>query len=464
LFLNDIYSFLFWNGYTFTQIYGIRFYEFLQRSRRRALCGTALPDGFVMRAPLLSSGLVMPQTMPAPIWADAPITLTAEAALTPNLTEELRVDLLVAEDAQVAQGQPVLRLRASPNIMLVAPMAGRVARIEFLPGHRLSQLVFFQDDHHNRHAFDVKSAALPSVLQAAGLWRAFRSRPFGRMPRAQETPAAIFVMGIDTTPDAPPPWAAIAGREDDFSRGLAALAAFSAKLFLCEPAHQPCPVKPPANVTRLPVAPIHPHGLAGWQIHRHFPATPSAPVWEVHAEDVADIGALLATGYLPATRLVGLGGDALRGPAALRCQQGADLRGLSQHLLRPGPHEVLSGSILTGQSAHWLGVHDRQATFQTLRANSKSPHWFAAALERAARHAPIIPSAALDQSFGGAVPAAALIRALATCDTEGFIRLGGLSLLPQDVALADYATGARPRLAAQVQAVLHKIAAEEDAL
>ncbi|WP_082224083.1 hypothetical protein [Pseudorhodobacter wandonensis] len=417
-----------------------------------------------MRFSPLSSGLILPPSGAAPAQTTATENLTAEAALTPAPNEELRVDLLVAEDAKVAQGQPVLRLRSAPDIVLVAPMAGRVARVDLRPGRRLSQVVFFQDDHCNRHAFDTKSPALPALLQASGLWRSICSRPFGRMPRATESPAAIFVMGIDTTPDAPPPWAAIAGREDDFSRGLAALTAFPAKLFLCEPAHQPSPIQPPATFTRLPIRPIHPQGLAGWQIHRHFPATPSAPVWEIHAEDVADIGGLLATGYLPATRLVSLSGDALRAPAMMHCQKGADLRGLGQSLLRPGPHEVLSGSILTGLPAHWLGVHDRQATFPTLRATTKPPHWFAAALERAARHAPIIPSAALDQSLGGAVPAAALIRALATADTEGFTRLGGLSLLAEDVALADYATGARPRLATQLRAILHKIAAEEDAL
>lgn len=417
-----------------------------------------------MRTSLFSSGLVLPQAWSAPSWGDASVTLTAEAALTPNQNEELRVDLLVAEDAQVAQGQPVLRLRSAPDIVLVAPMAGRVARVDLLPGHRLSQVVLFQDDHNNRHAYNTNSHALPVLLQSSGLWRAITSRPFGRMPRATETPAAIFVMGVDTTPDAPPPWAAIAGREEDFSRGLAALAHLPAKLFLCEPVDQPCLTDLPNTLTRLSIKPIHPQGLAGWQIHRHFPATPTAPVWEIHAEDVADIGTLLRTSYLPGTRLVSITGDALRAPRSVRCQHGADLRGLSQALVRPGPHEVLSGSILTGRPAHWLGPHDRQATLLARPAATKSPHWFAAALERAARHAPIIPSAALDQSVGGALPAAALIRALATADTEGFIRLGGLSLTAQDLALADYATGARPRLATQLRAILHKIAAEEDAL
>lgn len=428
-----------------------------------------LIDGEKMFASLLSSGLVLPHSGRQSAHAEARTHLTVEAAVTPDIREELRVDLLVEEDAKVAQGQPLIRLRAAPDIALVAPMAGRVARIDLHPGHRLSQLVIFHEEGGDRHAFDTRGAAsggaeLRALLQASGLWRAFRSRPFGRMPRADETPAAIFVMAVDSKPDAPAPLTALAAREQDFSRGLDALSRISdAKLFLCEPEGQRLPGQVPASVTRLRVGATHPQGLAGLLVHRHFPARTDAPVWDIHAEDLADLGALLATGYLPETRLVAITGDALRDSALVRCQPGANLRGLSQSLARPGPHDVLSGSILDGCSAHWLGPRERQVTVLERISGPDARHWFRAALERAARHAPIIPTAALDQALGGALPAAALVRALASGDTETFTQLGGLSFVEEDLALADYATGARPRLATQLCAILTRIAAEEDA-
>lgn len=398
---------------------------------------------------------------------DAKIQLTIEAAVIPGRGEELRVDILVAEDAMVAQGQPLMRLRTVPGMALVAPMAGRVARIDLLPGHSLSQVVLFLEDGAGRHAFktadaEADASTLRDLLQATGLWRAFRSRPFGRMPRADETPAAIFIMGIDSKPGAPQPWLAIKGQEEDFSRGLAALTQLSpTKMFLCEPDTAPCPVQVPASIKRLQIRPLHPQGLAGVQIHDHLPARAEAPVWDIPAEDVAGIGALLQSGYVPQTRLVSITGDALRESSLLRCQMGASLRGLSQHLVRPGPHDVLSGSMLDGQPAHWLAPRDRQVTLHARAAQPAGKHWFTAALERAARHAPIIPTAALDQAFGGALPSASLVRALATGDAESFTQLGGLSLLEEDVALADYATGSRPRLAMQLRALLTQIAAEK---
>jgi Na+-transporting NADH:ubiquinone oxidoreductase subunit A len=421
-------------------------------------------DGKMLFAPTRTAGLVLPSYGPVFGMGDAKVHLTVEAAVTPDTGENLRVDLLVAEDALVAQGQPLIRLRTAPSVVMVAPMAGRVARIDLHPGQRLSQLVLFLENGAGRHVFDTVGAKTDAraLLQACGLWRAFRSRPFGRMPTENETPAAIFIMGIDSKPGAPPPWQAIAGQEEDFGRGLGALAQLStAKLFMCEPDNHPCPVQVPAAVNRLQTRPIHPQGLAGFQIHHHFPARATAPVWDIHAEDVAGIGAFLETGCVPETRLVSITGDALRENSLVRCQTGANLRGLSQHLVRPGPHDVLSGAMLDGVPAHWLAPRDRQVTLHTRAAKPTGQHWFTAALERAARHAPIIPTAALDQAFGGALPAAALVRALATGDAESFTQLGGLSLLEEDVALADYATGARPRLATQLRALLTQIEVTE---
>lgn len=407
-----------------------------------------------------SAGLILPQPrLPDP--ADPVATeLTVEAAVQPAPGETLRVELLVTEDAEVAQGQPLMRLKTAPGIALVAPMAARVARIDLQPGRRLSQLVLFHEAGGARHAFDTRGAEgdparLRALLQDSGLWRMIRSRPFGRMPAPDEAPAAILVMGRDTRPGAPDPALAVKGREEDLARGLSALASLTAGPLLYAGPGAPAPARPIAT------GPLHPQGLAGPLLHRHFPARTGAPVWDLTAEDAADIGALLATGFLPPTRLIAITGEALRSPALVRCQPGADLRGLTRARVLPGPHDLLSGSALDGRPALWLGSRDRQVTALPRAQRPAGRHWFRAALDRAARHAPIIPTAALDQALGGDLPAAALVRALAAGDAEGLIRLGGLSLLEEDLALADYATGSDQRLARQLRALLDRIAAEE---
>lgn len=420
-----------------------------------------------MFGPLFSAGLILPFSAPPSAQTDT--HLTDEAALIPDHGEALRVELLVTEGVTVAQGQPLMRLRDTPEIAMVAPMAGQVARVEMRPGRQLSQVVLFHDVGGGRHRFDTAVAAdgpdgLRVLLQKSGVWRSFRSRPFGRAPRAGELPAAIFVMGVDSRPDAAAPMLALAGREEDLERGLAALAGLAqTSLFFCEPRGGRYGGRVPSQIARIQAGTTHPQGLAGHLIHRHFPARIAVPIWDIAAEDVADLGTLLATGYLPATRLVAVAGDALRETRFVRCQPGADLRGLTQSLVRPGPHDLLSGPILEGRAARWLGPRDRQVTVLSRAVQSRTRHWFGAALAQAAIGIPIIPTAALEQAMGGgAFPAAALIRALATGDAETFTRLGGLSLVEEDLALADYATGARPRLANQLRAMLTRIAEEED--
>lgn len=398
--------------------------------------------------------------------------ITDQCALFAQPDDDFRVEVLVARGARVAQGMPVLRSRRHPELTLVAPVAGEVAAIDLGPGRRLSRVLFFHVPEAGRHQHDVAAAgggdaaAVRALLLSAALWPSFRSRPFGRIPAPGETPAAIFVMALDTRPDAPSPRLALDGREEDLATGLRALAGLTeGPVVVCQ--DQGPDIGGTAGLgVRChirKVAPIHPHGLAGFQLAACHPAGPGHTVWDIHAEDVAGIGALLRTGLVPETRLVSVAGSALRERRLVRCQPGADLRALSYDLARPGPHRLLSGSMLDGVESRWLGRWHRQVTGIAEASRDDRLHWFSAALRRARRPLPIIPTAALDQAFGGVLPAAPLVRAIASNDAETATRLGALSLTEEDMALADYVTGASPRLSAMLRGMLDRIAAEEAA-
>ncbi len=394
-----------------------------------------------------------------------------EAALTADEGDDLRVTVLAEEGSLVEQGAPVLSLRHQPEIVFTAPMAGRIAEVKLAPGRRLSEMRFFREDGAGRHAFDTAAAQssdtdLRTLLQSSGMWRAFRSRPFGRLPATGETPAAIFVMGLDTGPGAPDPRRAVAGREEQLARGMRELLRLSGgPVHLCTArGSAPLPgIDPHERLRTVEVAPVHPWGLAGFLIHRHFPAGPERPVWDIHLEDVADIGGLLATRLVAETRLVSVSGPACTEARLARCQPGADLRSLSYGRVVPGPHVICSGSALEGRRARWLGARDRQVTVLHATPGPSKRNWFGAALTRAARPTPLIPTAALEHAFGGALPASLLLRALAAGDRETAVNLGALSLVAEDLALADYVTGAEPRFSALHSALLDDIAIEEAA-
>jgi Na+-transporting NADH:ubiquinone oxidoreductase subunit A len=422
---------------------------------------------------VLSDGLDVRVVSPPSATGPTQTLITEEAAVTARPKDDFRVEPLVEEGALVAQGMPVLASRRNPAFMVTAPMPGRVAAIRLGPGHRLSSVLFFHEADAGRHEHHTAAAnraddpgALREVLLASGLWRLFRTRPFGHVPLPADRPAAIFVMGLDTRPLAPSPRAAVEGQREAVAQGLHALTRLTeGPVFLCQDRGAPLvEARTASGRIRIVTAPrTHPHGLAGYQIHRHRPASVAHPVWDIHIEDAAAIGALLATGLVPETRLVSVAGPALREAREVRCQPGADLRQLSHGLIRPGPHTVLTGSALDGSEAHWLGGRDRQATVIESAHRPDRPHWFQAALARASRPKPLIPTAAIDQALGGALPAMPFLRALASGDAETFTRLGGLSLLEEDVALVDYVTRAEPSTRALLAAMLDRVATEEAA-
>ncbi|MHA6326820.1 Na(+)-translocating NADH-quinone reductase subunit A [Roseivivax sp. CAU 1753] len=381
---------------------------------------------------------------------------------------DLRLDLEVAEDDLVAEGAPVARLRHAPDIRLVAPMAARVARIRLAPGHRLGEIVLFREAggdtvRHETQAAGTAQEALVRLMQHAGFWPRLRRRPYGGMPAAAERPGAIIVMACDTRPFAPDPRHDVADRPEALGRGLAALALLTdGPVFLCQDAARPLmrPEDTGPRVTHVPVGRYHPQGLAGIRLHDLCPATDARPVWDLHAGDVADLGVLLDTGALPQTLVVSVAGPALTGSRLLRCQIGADIRGLSYGATRPGPHVVLAGSPLEGRRVQWLRPRDRQVTVLPETPKAAPPHWFLSALTRSSRPRPIIPTAALSQATGGAFPAMAMLRALSTGDDETATRLGALSLVEEDLALVDYIVGGAPRASDLLRGFLDRARAE----
>ena len=313
------------------------------------------------------SGLTLRVPSPPAASSRPDEVITAEAGIRAASGDVLRVTPLVAEDELVAQGASLACLRDAPEVRLVAPMSARVARISLLPGRRLGEIVLFSETGGDvvRHprAEAGSEPGLRSLMQRAGLWPSLRRRPFGGMPEAAERPVAIVVMALDTRPLAPDPRRALEQREEAFARGLDALAMLDRRIRLRSlGAASRCSSWNWAAPRSVDCGARHPQGSSGIRVHDLAPATLEAPVWDVHAEDVAALGELLDSGIATMTRLVSVAGPALREAGLVRTQAGADLRGLAHRALRPGPHVLLSGSSLDGHEAHWLGPRDRQVS------------------------------------------------------------------------------------------------------
>lgn len=392
---------------------------------------------------------------------------TEEAAVQAPMQASLTITPLVQEGESVARGAPVACLRHAPDVCLVAPIAGQVARISLRPGRRLSEIVLFRDPGDATHRHDAgdagTAAGLRRLMQGAGLWPWLRRRPFGGMPAFDETPAAIMVMAADTRPFAPDPREALADRQEALMRGVSALGRLTdGPVFVIgQDETGPRAAQIDRGGTRfVHRGPRHPQASAGICIHELCPAGLETPVWDIHAEDVAALGTLLDTGELPQRRLVRIAGAGLREARLVRTHPGADLRQLTQRIALPDARKLMSGSPLDGHVGRWLAPRHRQITVLPREAPRRPAHWLIQALTRSGTARPAIPTAALTQAFAAALPAPAFVRALGAGDEEAAIKLGILSLLEEDVALADYVLSAGGELRAQLRDMLERIREE----
>ncbi|WP_238364614.1 Na(+)-translocating NADH-quinone reductase subunit A [Mesobacterium pallidum] len=393
--------------------------------------------------------------------------ITAEASIRSPFRGDFRVELLVAPGDVVAQGQPVLRATKAHAFTITAPMPAKVASIDMDRGQRLKSMLFYHEPGAGRHVFDVPDAmdgpVIWRLLANTGLWRAFRQRPGASPAFGDIRPAAILVMAHDTRPGAGRPLDWVRSRGAEIEAGLEALTRLTdGPVLMVRPRGAEVDQRhATGRVTLIDAPDVHPLGLAGPHVLRHAPASFDRPVWDIHIEAVADIGALIRTGMIPATKTVALTGPGMRTPLLQRVQAGADVRELLLGKVVPGNHLVLGGSAIDGAPARWVRWGSHQVTVLMAPPPEKPPHWLRAALSRTARPLPVIPTAGLDRALGGVVPVMPLIRAISAGDTETATALGALSLVEEDLALVDYLTGAEPRIARQLRALIDRAAVEE---
>ncbi|MFN3147941.1 MAG: NADH:ubiquinone reductase (Na(+)-transporting) subunit A [Paracoccaceae bacterium] len=366
----------------------------------------------------------------------------AGAALLGTDLGGLRARLAVSVGDRVAVGQILFVDRARPAVAFAAPVSGEVVGIDFGPRRALSALRLRADaEQPEAEARAAAPGDLRETLLSRGMWPAFRTRPFGRIPAPDGDPAAIFVTAIDTRPLAPDPAVVLTARHDELRRGVAALAGLtSGPVFVCQGPGPDMAAGITGAETVIFEGP-HPAGLAGTHVHRLFPASPDRPVWTIGYQDVAAIGHLQETGCYDPVRVVSLAGPRARRPRLLRTRLGASLHDISSGELAASPDghaaRLVSGSPLDGREAAYLGRHALQVSLLDGIAPARSPGLLdrLLRLRSPAGPMPIVPTDHLEHALAFGMPPVPLLRALAVGDAETAGRLGALHMIEEDVAL-----------------------------
>jgi Na+-transporting NADH:ubiquinone oxidoreductase subunit A len=287
----------------------------------------------------------------------------------------LKPTLLVAEGDTVKLGQTLFEDQNNPGVNFTSPGSGRVAAIHRGARRKLQSVIIKLEGQHEETFHSWQSADLDHVdeedvrrnLLASGLWTAFRTRPFSRVPRADAEPAAIFVTAIDTEPLAANPAVIISECDTEFADGLTVIARLtSGNVYVCAAPDAPVTIPQGGRIGVVRFSGPHPAGLPGTHIHFLEPVDADKVVWHVNYQDVIAIGRLFTTGRLDVTRIISLAGPPLSRPRLLRTRLGASTDDLMQGELGGGTLRIVSGSALSGRrAAGWaayLGRYHSQAS------------------------------------------------------------------------------------------------------
>ena len=417
--------------------------------------------------------------------------VTSVALLGPD-THDLKPRMLVREGDRVRLGQALYTDKANPGINFTSPGSGTVARIN-RGERRILQSVVISLDGDDAESFsqfapgelaDVEAATVRETLLRSGLWTAFRTRPYSKIPAAESSPRAIFVTAMDTNPLAPDPGVVINADPDAFVLGLQLVSKLvHGPVYVCtaDNANIECPTDKPFRhaVFQGP----HPAGLPGTQIHFLEPVSEDKVVWHIGYQDVMAIARLFTSGSLPVERVISIGGPMVKSPRLVKTRLGANTGELLSDALLPGDVRVVSGSVLSGhRAAGWatyLGRYHQQISvlqegnpreflsfmrpgfgkFSSTRAFAGSLFGKRYTMTTSQNGSPraMVSIGSFERVMPLDVLPTLLLKAILVRDTDGARELGCLELDEEDLALCSYVCNGKYEYGPHLRKTLHEI-------
>ena len=384
----------------------------------------------------------------------------------------MKPTMLVKEGDKVKKGQVIFTDKKTEGVKYTAPASGTVAAINRGERRVFQSLVINVEGDESETFTSYSGSELKSLerskvvdnLVESGLWTAFRTRPFSKVPEVASVPSSIFVTAMDTNPLAASPEVVLADQAEAFADGLTVLTRLTeGKVFVCKAAGAKIPTT--SDVTVEEFAGVHPAGLAGTHIHFLDPVNDKKTVWSINYQDVVAVGKLFVTGELSVERVVSLAGPQVKKPRLVRTQVGASLDNLLSGELADGDNRVVSGSVLSGRAAKgpyaFLGRYHNQVSVLLEGRERQMMHYLRAGVEKHSimnvflskltgkksfdmttttngSDRTMLPLGNFERVMPLDILPTQLLRALVVNDTEQAQKLGALELDEEDLALCTY--------------------------
>ncbi|MDC0662105.1 Na(+)-translocating NADH-quinone reductase subunit A [Marinobacter sp. SS21] len=272
----------------------------------------------------------------------------------------MKPTMAVKEGDRVKRGTLLFTDKKTEGVRYTSPAAGVVKEVN-RGERRVFQSIVIEIEGDEAESFarygdaDIAGLERQQVvdnLVQSGLWTAFRTRPYSKVPELDATPNSIFVSVMDTNPLAADPTVIIGENGAAFEKGLKLLAKLTnGKVFVTGKPGSNVPVPQSDKVEVHQFDGVHPAGNVGTHIHFLDPVSVHKSVWSIGYQDVIDIGELFETGELRVERVVALAGPKAAKPRLIRTRVGASLVELTEGELVTAEEEVrlISGSVFGGR-------------------------------------------------------------------------------------------------------------------
>ncbi len=421
----------------------------------------------------LKKGLDIPiKGSPQQVIHDGPVIKTV--AILGEEYNGMRPSMKIRVGDRVQKGQVIFEDKKTAGVKFTAPASGEVIEVN-RGSKRVLQSVVIKIEGNQQVTFDKYDSAelgrlardkVVENLVASGLWTAFRTRPFSKVPAIDAEPAAIFVTAMDTNPLAADADLVIKENEAAFKHGVTLLSRLtSGNVHVCKRAGSTIGAVSVNNVKEHQIDGPHPAGLAGTHIHLIDPVDAGKTVWSVGYQDVMAFGTLFTTGELNSSRVISLAGPTVKNPRLIRTQIGANTTELTAGELEGDDNRVISGSVLSGATANgvhgYLGRYHLQVSVLAEGREKELLGWIAPGSDKFSVTRSFIshlnPKRLFDMttSTGGSDRAMVplgnyervmpldllptlLLRDLLSGDTDGAASLGCLELDEEDLALCTF--------------------------
>jgi Na+-transporting NADH:ubiquinone oxidoreductase subunit A len=406
----------------------------------------------------------------------------------------MKPTMLVDVGDRVKTGQLLFSDKKNKGVTFTSPGCGEVIAINRGAKRKFESLVINLAGEDNIRFLDPSDLAVEStspeeirkLLIDSGMWTSFRTRPYGKIPPVDSSPASLFITAIDTSPLAPNPQVIIALSPEEYQLGLRIVR----RLFEEVPTHyctgrvKLLPAEESSTIEHWSFQGPHPAGLPSTHIHFIDPVHEDRTVWHIGYQDVIALGHLFTTGYLQTEKIVSLAGPAVNNPSLITTRVGASLPELCEQETSQESLRILSGSVLSGREATgnytFLGRYHNQVSLLKESNGRSFCNWlrpgadrfsikplFLSALQKqlslpfntalwGGKRA-IYPLGTYDQVMPLDIIATSLLKALATGDTEKSKDLGCLELIEEDLALCGFVCPGKNEFGTALRQVLTAI-------